>query len=254
METTEQKAPEEKKIVTNLEPRDMIIRVRPEHHVRRYTIQLLTEMLGTVAMDPELYKTYIESKRPAKAEQDDEAATVEKREEKGWTGFHKDPEKGLFILDYMLKGFLKHAGQVKKDYVKIAGLNGKIDDFVMISPRRLYIGKDKEDGAYERPLRAMTAQGPRVTLARSDYVDFGVTLTFEIILEPHPEVKWDIIDFLFEYGERNGLGQFRNGGFGRFEVVSYEELQIGAKSTFIKYEKPKKIKATKASEAQAAKL
>jgi len=49
-------------------------------------------MLGTVAKDQEVYKTYIESKKPA-GQTEPEYLTVEKSEEKGWTGFHKDGGK-----------------------------------------------------------------------------------------------------------------------------------------------------------------
>ena len=74
-------------------------------------IKLLTEMLGTVTKDPEVYKTYIESKKPETQNDEEEYLTVDKIEEKGQTGFHRD-ENGLFIYEYMIKGFLKAAGNV----------------------------------------------------------------------------------------------------------------------------------------------
>jgi hypothetical protein len=180
-------------------------------------IRLITEMLGTVAQDQEIYKTYIESKKPEGIDEQ-EYLTVEKIEEKGWTGFHKD-ENGLFIYEYMIKGFLKSAGNVLKDIVKIKALRSKIDDYVFIKPRKIYLGQDKADGVVERPLRAMTMQGPRVTLARSDYINAGKELEFEIILIPHKEITEDKILTLLKHGELMGLGQFRNGGYGRFEVL-----------------------------------
>jgi len=68
-----------------------------------FKIELLTEMLGTVTKDPEVYKTYIESKKPEEITEE-EYLTVEKVEQKGWTGFHKDGA-GLFIYDYMIEDF-----------------------------------------------------------------------------------------------------------------------------------------------------
>jgi hypothetical protein len=183
-------------------------------------IKLTTEMLGTVAKDQEVYKTYIESKKPA-GQTEPEYLTVEKSEEKGWTGFHKD-ENGLFIYEYMIKGFLKAAGNTLKEIVKVKNLRSKIDDFVFIAPRRIYLNQQEPDGVIERPLRAMTMQGPRVTLARSDYVKEGKELDFEIILIPHKEVDQELIETLLEHGRLMGLGQFRNGGYGRFEVLSIE--------------------------------
>lgn len=180
-------------------------------------IELTTQMLGTVTKDPEVYKTYIESKKPESIDEK-EYLTVEKIEEKGWTGFHKD-DKGLFIYEYMIKGFLKHAGNVLKDIVKIKALRSKIDNYVFISPRRIYLNQDKPDGIIERPLRAMTAQGPRVTIARSDYIKEGKKIEFEVTLIPHKEITIKKIMELFKYGELMGLGQFRNGGYGRFKIL-----------------------------------
>lgn len=183
-------------------------------------IKLTTEMLGTVTKDPEVYKTYIESKKPETVTED-EYLTVEKIEEKGWTGFHQD-EGGMFIYEYMVKGFLKAAGNVLKDIIKIKALRSKIDDYVFIKPRKIYLGQSKADGVIERPLRCMTMQGPRVTLARSDYIKAGKEIEFEITLIPHKEIKEETILTLLKHGELMGLGQFRNGGYGRFEVISVE--------------------------------
>jgi len=181
-------------------------------------VTLLEDMLGTVPKDKEVYRTYVESKAP-EVNGEDESLTVEEVEEKGWTGFHSD-EKGLFVWDYFIKGFLKHAGNVMKETVKRKNLRSKIDDFVFVFPRRVYLGKIEPDGAFERPLRAMTAQGPRVSLSRSDFVKAGTKFGFEIKLFPvHKEIDEELVKSLLGYGQYMGFGQFRNGGFGRF---SYE--------------------------------
>jgi hypothetical protein len=206
-----------------------------EFDEREVTIKLSTEMLGTVSKDPEVYKTYIESKKPANIEED-ESLTVDKTEEKGWTGFHRDKERDeLFIYDYMCLGFLKNAGEVlqhtfsvekEKKGVKVIdkmrGIRGKIDKYVFVFPRRIYLNKSDPDGYIERPLRVMTAQGPRVTLTRSDYIKEGLVLKFTVKLLKNKEINWDTLKELLSYGELAGLGQFRNGGYGRFEVLSIE--------------------------------
>jgi hypothetical protein len=183
---------------------------------RKFQIKLVSEMLGTVTKDPEVYKTYIESKKPESITEE-EYLTVNKIEEKGWTGFHND-DQGLFVYDYLIKGFLKNSGNIQKDTLKVKALRSKLDDICFIFPRRIYLGLTVPDGIIERPLRAMTMQGPRVTLARSDYMAAGKTLDFEIGLMPHKEITWQVVDQLLEYGQFMGLGQFRNGGYGRFEV------------------------------------
>ena len=182
-------------------------------------VTFITPMLGTVPKDPEIYKTFIESKKPASNNGEDEYMTVEKTEEKGWTGFRSD-KQGLFIYEYMVKGFLKNAGNVLKDTVKVKALKSKIDNFVFIAPRKIYLGQSEADGVEERPIRAMTAQGPRVSVVRSDYISEGKTIQFSITLLNHKEVTWDLIADLLRYGTLMGLGQFRNGGYGRFEVAN----------------------------------
>jgi len=67
----------------------------------------------------------------------------------------------------------------------------------------------------------MTMRGPRVTLARSDKLDAakGLCLKFTAQIVANAEgvsKKW--ISELFEYGQLQGWGQFRNGSYGRFEA------------------------------------
>lgn len=178
---------------------------------------LLTPMLGTVPKNKEIYTAFVASKNPDGID-NAEVETVEDIEEKGWTGFHSD-ENGLFIYEYMVKGMLKNAGNVLKDIQKIKALRSKIDNYVFIKPRRIYLDKKVPDGILERPLRAQTMQGPRVTLTRSDYVNAGTEFEFEVLLIPHKEVTEQLIMTLFEYGQLMGFGQFRNGGYGRFEII-----------------------------------
>jgi hypothetical protein len=174
-------------------------------------------MLGTVPKDKEIYKSYIESKAPEGL--NGESETVEEIEEKGWTGFHKD-EEGLFVYDYFIKGFIKNAGNILKDNAKIQNLRSKLSNNLFVFPRKVRLGKVEPDGVLERPLRAQTPQGPRVTLARSDYIAAGTEITFQIGWIEHKDLSEKLIMELFAYGELQGLGQFRNGGYGRFTVVS----------------------------------
>lgn len=177
-------------------------------------IRLLEKLLGTVPKDKEIYTNFVLSKAPDKDLA--EAESVQQIEEKGWTGFHQD-ENGLFLFDYLVKGFLKAAATVLKDTLKIKNLKSKIDSHVFVFPRKIYLNKETPDGVFERPLRAETMQGPRVCLARSDYVKEGVEFEIVIRVIPHKEISPDTIQALLKYGALKGLGQFRNGSFGRFE-------------------------------------
>jgi hypothetical protein len=200
----------------------------PMYDTRIFRIRLTSELLGTVSKDPSIFSTYIGSKKPSEIEED-ESVNVNKTEEKGWTGFMQDPDsKDLFLYNYMFKGCLKAAGNTLKNVVNIKALRSKIDDFVFISPRKVSLGQDKPDGVNERPIRVLTPQGPRVALIRSDYIKAGKILEFEITLVGHPEISWATIETLLKHGQHMGLGQFRNGGFGQFELLGFckkEETQ-----------------------------
>lgn len=186
---------------------------------REYILTLAEPMLGTVPKDPKVYESYIASKAPQPVDDEIETVPVD-LEAKGWTGFHSDAT-GIFVFDYLIKGFFKEVGNTLKEQAGIKNLRKKIDDFVFVTPRRIYI-RDADgnplrvvDGVVERPLRAMTMQGPRVTLARSDAVDAGRELRVMITLFDQKEISWETIELFLDYGAFKALGQFRNGGYGR---------------------------------------
>ena len=187
------------------------------------TLEFTEAMLGTVPKNPDVYAKYIATKAPEPENGEKEIQTVEEIEEGGWTGFHAD-EKGLFIYDYMIKGFIKAACEVLQangTLKKITAYKKWMDNLVFIFPRKIYFNKHNPDGVLERPLRAMTAMGPRVTLTRSDFIAAGSQISFEIeILNNTKGIDEDIVKTCLEFGAYVGLGQWRgSGGYGRFVVV-----------------------------------
>ncbi len=190
------------------------------------TLRLIEPMLGTVPKDPEVYANYIAKKAPSEDLATAEISAEEQREDlekAGWTGFHSD-EKGLFLYDYQVMGFIKEAGNVLKceAQIGIKNLRSKLENFVYVEPRRIYFAA-KPAGYVERPLRGMTAQGPRVTLVRSDYVPAGTEIKFRVRILAGSEISANTVELVLEYGQLRGLGQFRTGGYGRFEVVRFEK-------------------------------
>lgn len=223
-------------------------------------LEITEDMLGTVPKDKKVYANYIAGKakeiidkaagkgvpqtdgEPVTSEAVDaklaeEVETVQQVEEKGWTGFHTD-EQGPFLYDYAIKGFLCEAARTVQAQVKgdkgakadeeagtINQLGDKVKRFVFVAPRRVRLPAIAAE-PLERPLRAMTAQGPRVTVVRSDRVEAGARINFKIkVLDGGIPAKQVVkfISMLFEYGEFCGLGQWRSGGAGRFTVVSMTE-------------------------------
>jgi hypothetical protein len=189
-------------------------------------LTFLEDVLGTAPKDPEVYKAFIESKKPQTVT-DNETDTLSEfnEEEKGWTGFHQD-DKGLFFYDYMIRGYLKHAGNTLKTNkgIGITNLRHHISNLVQVGPRRLHV-KSREgyfikvpDGNLERPLRGQTKQGPRVFVARSDKILAGSSLELEItvLLGLLSEQQ---LRLLLLYGQFIGLAQWRTARYGSF---SYE--------------------------------
>ncbi len=180
-------------------------------------VTFTTSLLGTQPQK-EVATEYITSK-VADANgglPEDELATLPEELEKGTTAFHKLDGQPIFY-DYQVKGFLKDAGQVFNGLRNVKALRSKVDNLVFVAPRQIAI--HLPDGAaitfLERPLRAMTAQGPRTGLARSEEIPAGAW--FECALEVYAgPISEPLLRDLLSYGARKGMGQWRNGGHGKF--------------------------------------
>jgi hypothetical protein len=105
-----------------------------------------------------------------------------------------------------------------------------MDNFVHIFPRKVRIGNYDEAGVFTpltgeleiltRPIRMMTAQGPRVAIVRSEQVPEGCGFEFEVHLAPTGgPVTMEMLSEVAAYWRYKGLGQWRNGGWGRMEAV-----------------------------------
>ena len=94
-----------------------------------------------------------------------------------------------------------------------------IDGLIFVGPRQIPLILSGEMTECQRPLRAQTAQGERVSLANSEQIPAGSTCEFEITCmdDAHEKAVMEWLD----YGKLRGLGQWRNSGKGRF---TYEIL------------------------------
>ena len=75
---------------------------------------------------------------------------------------------------------------------------------------------------FQRSLRAMTAQGPRISLAKSEVVEAGAKLKFVMKVMDNSPLTLDVIKEIFDYGEFKGLGQWRNADWGQFTYTIKE--------------------------------
>lgn len=184
-------------------------------------------LLGTAPLNDETYSDFIAAKAAkagvSKDATDEELETlpVAKEIEKGTTGFHRDGAGTPFLYDYQISGFFKDAcGALRRiastESKKLKAYRKEIVGLIFVKPRRirLMLPEGGKITTLERPLRAEMQQGPRVALARSEQAPAGTSIEFTVQLlnEKH---KMILLEWL-EYGELKGLGQWRNGGYGRF--------------------------------------
>lgn len=197
--------------------------------------------LGSSPNNENIYRDFIGSKAPDADSLEDEVAALGKDAvmEKGMTVFPKNDQGQPIFWDYQIKGFFKDACQMlsrvggkdengKKKKVnessKMAAYKKIIDGLIFVFPRQIPILNAGEIGTKERPLRAQTMQGERITLASSEEVADGAQITFTVacLSREHTAAVREWLN----YGYVRGLGQWRNSGKGRFV---WEELDDNGK-------------------------
>ena len=181
----------------------------------KVTVTFTEPVLGTAPMDKQIYSNYILDS----LEHEDEVDSV--RDEKGRTGFHKAADNTPILYDYMLKGFFKDAcGMLARKEGsrsrKIKAYKKIIDGLLFVFPRRIPLRLAGPISVLERPLRAQTAQGERVALASSEMAPEGSGIEFVIDVLDGDVVTDELLREWLSYGRYRGLGQWRNGSYGRF--------------------------------------
>jgi hypothetical protein len=211
----------------------------------RVRLTMMTDVLGTAPKTESLYTDYVASKAPQDVDTSDELETApfDPDAKQGWTGFHSD-EHGWGVMDYMVKGYLKAACGALRRVDKIT-LSSQVraykkilTELVFPEPRLInfhlpddYVPPEdvESPGAgipalprFERAIRAQTPRGERTALVASDKIPAGSYLDVKIIIMDAS--RRDLIFELLDYGRFLGLGQWRNGGYGRF---TWELLEDG---------------------------
>ena len=198
----------------------------------RVKLTFIEGILGTSPANPEVYRDYIGSKAPdaATVEDEVEALGADAVAEKSMTVFPRNAEGIPFLYDYQIKGFFKDTcGGLRKvkgtESSKIKAFKKEIDRLIFPTPREIPFDNVKDIVECQRPLRAQTPQGERVSLAMSEEISAGATLTFDIVIlsDEHEVAVREWLD----YGRLSGIGQWRNSGKGRF---IWEELKDGEKN------------------------
>lgn len=190
-------------------------------------LTFIEPILGTSPANEDVYRDFIGSKSPdaATIEDEVEALGADGVVEKGKTIFPKLEDGTPFLYDYQIKGFFKDTcGGLRKvtktESSKIKAFKKEIDKLIFPEPRQIPIRFSGEIGECQRPLRAQTMQGERVSLAISEEIPAGATVEFSIVMlsESHEKAVKEWLD----YGRFSGIGQWRNSGKGRF---TWEKIQ-----------------------------
>lgn len=142
--------------------------------------------------------------------------------EKATTGFYRLENGEPCFKSYQIKGAIKEAGDVLNGVGGFKAMRSKLDNLVFVSPCDIPIKTDSPVVMLERPLKGMTMQGPRVSLARSEEIAAGASCEFEIEILDSPKCSLteDILRTLLDYATKKGIGQWRNSGIhGQFTYV-----------------------------------
>lgn len=189
-------------------------------------LTFIEPILGTSPANDEVYREFIGSKAPDAASVEDEVAALgaDAVAEKGMTVFPRTEGGTPFLYDYQVKGFFKDTcGGLRKvkgtESSKIKAYKKEIDKLVFPEPRCIPFQFDGEITECQRPLRAQTMQGERVSLAMSEQIPAGATVEFTVVClcDDHEKAVREWLD----YGRWSGIGQWRNSGKGRFR---WEEI------------------------------
>jgi hypothetical protein len=144
------------------------------------------------------------------------------------TGFKIDPEGGLYIEQRQIKAALKESTNILYAGDKWGptrkGPKQFLAERVFVTPEHISLGRMEPDGVELVIGHIVGPQGPRSTLGYHEYVlrpilDFDVLVARDSILE-----EWWVD--LWTHMEENGLGALRSQGYGRFDLLKWEKIDL----------------------------
>lgn len=214
-------------------------------------IRFLMDALGT-APDKNVYENYLAGKKMEELEKaghkglktsagediDSVSAraaiqrtvdTIDEMDDRGTTSLYYAPCGCPVLKNYQIRGFLSEAARALKEWDEVKQLNSKVKQYVFVLPEDIPFQRNgeiipKKEGSLERSVRAQTAQGPRISLVKSDLIKAGAEAEFWVHILDGGGMTVEILKDLLGYGWYQGLLQWRTGGWGRFESLSVEEV------------------------------
>lgn len=200
--------------------------------MKTLTVQgrFIEPVLGTIPGDTTILLDYVLKSCPHENVQEELEAAPEPDEkiEKITTFLPRDDE-GPFIWDYQVRGNIKSAmlaailsdewspEQLKKVGITKWTYKRAVDLLIFVRPRKIRLVPSGDREFLERPIRIEPPRGlPRVAISRSEMLPAGTT--FEFAVELRNGDLEDLVRWCLAYGRYNGIGQWRNGGYGQYEV------------------------------------
>lgn len=177
-------------------------------------------VLGSSPSSQDALRKYVASGADDSSKVEEEVESVEDNEDAPSRTVFPRTEDGIpFLWDYQVKGFFKSACQALNmisPSSKLSAFKRKIDQLVFVDERKIpYVLPDGTDiDLLIRPLRASTAKGERIALSESEMIPAGSTVEFTITTLDDSLAN-RIEDWL-DYGQYNGIGQWRNAKYGSF--------------------------------------
>lgn len=199
---------------------------------RIYRLTGLTPLLGVTPTSESILTDYVMSK--AKLTEEQQQAELDAMPESdipGLTGFSRNKMDELCISHHHIKGFFKEALKALRATNKVSAYKTKVDLLVFAEPTLIPIKRNgkpiiDEDRIFERPIRIEGMTGTRTALCASETIDDPWYVDVEITLFPDEgktPLTWAIMEEALAYGAYHGIGQWRNGGYGRFTYERIDE-------------------------------
>lgn len=201
---------------------------------------LVRTIAGGIPTDPRVAKAWLQTKLAAK---DDiiRAAVAEVMVERGLTeeealehvdilkhlnGFKRDATRDgeLYIEGRQLKAAIKEAACVARSVGKLPdrwgltkkGIVGFAEEHIFVVEARLYLGVTAPTGIAQRFVTTFRGTGIH-------YEEFVEDAKIEFSVEADHSFKEEEWAHLWLTGERQGIGASRSQGFGRYEVVRWDQ-------------------------------
>jgi len=219
-----------------------------------YRVKLrLHDIAGGTPMSPDLIKGWIDA--TCKDKSDEERAKLveaslealpdisEEKAARSWVGFKRNENGEFFIDGRCIKAMLKEGGNILKEIIPnggkqrgknkgkdkgITALKSKVADRVFVVEHQVYFTRNgervKEAQLEERPVHAMTPQGPRSSLKRTDILR-DVDVEFTVRRLATDDVPEEALYAILVYAQQLGLGADRSQGRGTMEDIDVEKTK-----------------------------